>query len=227
MNTNNWKPFFKIDEGYRCMSQQTYEPLVSPDGRTFCKNYDWNNKYQRQSEDRPLYTKDVVNYFFEQELKYLDIFSNKWYAPEVIDVDYNNKKIFLKWYKKTCNEVIYGESYWPEKQWLYQIKEIVKDQVRDGIYKLTMYPHCHYIDNENNMRSIDWYGCVPISNPLIEERFMQGIIHHTAQFRLDETGKSVNGMLNLETMFKRSLSTHVMWGQYNMSYIYDEIFPNG
>ena len=53
---------------------------------------------------------------------------------------------------------------------------------------------------------------------------MQGIIHETAQVRLEEIGKAVDSVLNLETRFKRSLSTHVLWGDQNMSYIYKKIF---
>jgi len=87
-----------------------------------------------------------------------------------------------------------------------------------------MYPHCHYVDSQGQMRAIDWYGCVPIDKPYIEEKYMQGIIHETAQFRLDETGAAVNSVLNLETMFKRSLGTHVLWGNQDMSYIYKELF---
>ena len=55
---------------------------------------------------------------------------------------------------------------------------------------------------------------------------MQGIIHETAQFRLEETGEAINHVLNLETMFKRSLGTHVKWGDNDMSYIYKEIFDD-
>ena len=87
-----------------------------------------------------------------------------------------------------------------------------------------MYPHCHYVDNNNQMKAIDWYGCVPVESPYIAEKWMQGIIHETAQFRLEETGAAVDSVLNLETMYKRSLSTHVKWGEENMNYIYREIF---
>jgi len=51
-------------------------------------------------------------------------------------------------------------------------------------------------------------------------------VHETARFRLDETGGPVNNLFNLETMFKRSLSTHVLWRDKNMYYIYKEIFTN-
>jgi hypothetical protein len=207
------------------MAQQTYEPLVSSDGKTFCKNYAWPNDYQyRETLDRPLYTSDVTEWFFENELKYIEFFSNKPYACEVKDIDYNNRKIYIKWYNSSCNHAIYGNKNWNKNTWRNQIKEIIIDQYIEGIYKLTMYPHCHYISDDGNMRAIDWYGCVPVDSPYIEEKYMQGIIHETAKFRLEETGLAVNSVLNLETMFKRSLGTHVKWGDQNMSYIYKEIF---
>ena len=226
MDTNNWNPYLKLsDEGHPCMAQQTYEPLVSPDGKIFCKNYSWPNDYQyRETTNRPLYTDEVVEWFWFNELTYLELFKDKPYAPEIIDIDYANRKIFLKWYGVSCNQIIYRPHFWPQDTWLKQIKDIMLDIYNEGVYKLTMYPHCHYISEDSNMRAIDWYGCVPVEEPYIEEKYMQGIIHETAQFRLDETGAAVDSVLNLETMFKRSLGTHVKWGENDMSYIYKEIF---
>jgi len=224
MNIDNWTQYYKYsDQGDRCMAQQTYEPLISLDRKMFCKNYYRKNSYQKYQE-RPLYTDDVVDFFFEQELKYLDVFSNKPYAPEILDVDYNNRRIFIKWYDKSCNEIIQEQSDWPQSEWLEKISDIVVDQVRSGIYKLTIYPHCHYIDDDNNMRAIDWYGCVPVNDPFIEEKYMQGIIHETAKFRLDETGNPTNGKLNLEIMFKKSLGKHIKWGDHNLSDVYKRVF---
>jgi hypothetical protein len=226
MNLCDWTPYLKLDyEGRPCMAQQTYEPLISPDGKTFCKNYAFPNDYQcRETTDRPLYTKEVVDWFWSNELKWLQNFKDKPYAPEVLEIDLINKRIYIKWYGASCNQIIYKPHFWPENKWRQQIKDIIIDQYQEGVYKLTMYPHCHYISSEGNMRAIDWYGCVPVDAPYIEEKYMQGIIHKTAQFRLKETGLAVNNVLNLETMFKRSLKEHVLWGDQNMSYIYKEIF---
>lgn len=222
----NWKPYLKLDEtGHPCMAQQTYEPLVSEDGKTFCKNYAWPNEYQyMETADRPLYTAEVIEWFFHNELKYIKQFAEKPYAPEIIDIDYSDRKIYLKWYSTSCNQIIYSGLPYPQNVWRDQIKDIMLDIYKEGVYKLTMYPHCHYIDNNENMRAIDWYGCVPVDAPYIAEKYMQGIIHDTAKFRLEETGAAVDNVLNLETMFKRSLGEHVMWGDQNMSYIYKELF---
>ena len=223
MNIDNWNWYLKYNNGNLGMAQQTYEPLISLDGKTFCANYDWKNCYQQMDEIRPLYTKEVCDYFFKQEIKYIDIFKNKTYAPEVIDIDEKRKRIFIKWYNNSCNHTIHNDQT-VQLEWFDKIREIILDQYKDGYYKLTMYPHCHYIDNENNMRSIDWYGVVSTKQPYIKEKYMEAIIHDSARFRLDETGDRQDNLINLEIMFKRSLSTHVLWGDTNLNYIYEEIF---
>jgi hypothetical protein len=226
MIISDWTPFYKYDNDgtANCMSQQTYEPLISPDGKTFCANYDWQNKYQRiWQPDRIGYTQDVVEYFFDKEVEYAKRFSNRIWAPEIIDIDYINKHIFYKWYGTTCNEILYTGGTLPY-DWKSQIRKIMIDAYNSGVYKLTMYPHCHYFDSNGIMHTIDMYGCVEVTDPFISARYMDGIIHSTAQFRLDETGDLVNGKYNLETMFKQSLSTHVRWGEDDMYFIYKEMF---
>lgn len=223
-----WRPYLKLDDNAMpCMAQQTYEPLISEDGKTFCKNYSYPNDYQcieTYIGERPFYTEEAVDWFFKNELNYIEKFKDKSYCPEIIDIDYLNKKIYLKWYGRSCNQIMYGSRKWPENDWKSKIKKIILDQINFGVYKLTMYPHCHYIDDQDNMRAIDWYGCVPIEDPFVEEKYMLAIIHDSAKFRLDETGPLVSGKVNLEIMFKQSLKEHVLWGTQNMSFIYQEIF---
>ena len=98
MQIDKWLPFYKYDDltkKQNCMSQQTYEPLISPDGKIFCANYDYNNKYQRLHQpNRSLYTKEVVDYFFDKEVHYASKYQSKSWAPEIIDIDAVNKRIF-------------------------------------------------------------------------------------------------------------------------------------
>ena len=226
MIISDWKPFYKYDNNgtYNCMSQQTYEPLTSPDGKTFCANYDWQNTYQRiWQPDRVGYTQDVVEYFFNKEVEYVTRFKNKQYAPDILDIDYVNKRIFYSW-GNSCNALIYGNKGTMPKDWQDQVSNMLLDAYNNGVYKLTMYPHCFYVDADDLMHTIDWYGCVEVADPFIETKYMDGIIHSTAQFRLDETGELVNGKYNLGKMFKQSLGKHVDWYGQNMGWIYKEIF---
>lgn len=224
---SNWIPFLKIDEdGSRCMSQQTYEPLFNPEHTVFCANYDWTNKYQRQEDsNRMLYTLEVTNWFFDNEVKNLLQYKDKPYTPTIIDIDYNAKQIFFEWQGETCNEILYSGRDLNDycSNWKEQIQYIMTDLYNSGTYKLTMYPHCHFI-KDGQMQTIDWYGCVPVSDPYIDAEYMDGIIHESAKFRLAETGAIINNKYNLEIMFQRSMQEHVKWGEHTMEFIYRKIF---
>ena len=226
MDIKDWTPFWKIDadDRTRCMSQQTYEPLISPDGKTFCANYDVNNLYQRHEDaERPLYTEEVVDYFFNKEVEYAKRFNTKPYGSEIVEIDYANKRIFYKW-GKSCNELLYGDLGDMPMNWKEQVFNMLLDAYNEGVYKLTMYPHCFYVDYGDQLRTIDWYGCVEVADPKIDAKYMDGIIHETAKFRLEETGAIVDGKYNLETMYQRSMQEHVKWGEESMEWIYREIF---
>jgi hypothetical protein len=109
-------------------------------------------------------------------------------------------------------------------QWINMIRDVMLDQFNEGYYKLTMYPHCHYVTDQGIMKAIDWYGCVPINNPLVPVQCMDAIIHDTAKDRLKETGEAVDGYYNLEVMFKQGLKKHVKWGHVSLEFIYNRMF---
>lgn len=228
MNLERWIPFYKLDpQGIKCMSQQTYEPLFNPEGTVYCANYDWQNQYQRlEDPERPLYTKQAVDYFFDKEVAYILRYQNSDFMPEVLEIDYDKKRIFFRWHGESCNHIIYSGKNLGDycADWKEQIKNIEVDLYKSGTYKLTMYPHCHFIDRDGKMKAIDWYGCVPVDDFWIDAQWMDSIIHHTAKFRLEETGDIVDGKYNLERMFQGSMGRHVLWGDQDMRYIYREIF---
>ena len=223
MNTDHWQPFFKYgDDGTLCLAQQTYEPLISTDRKVFCANYHWKNKYQRMYESRDLYTEEVCDWFFQNELYHLEKFKDKSYVPNILDIDYKNKKIFFEWHGYTFNEMLHNRE---TVEWQEQLKYIMIDLYNSGTYKLTMYPHCHFLDANGVMKTIDWYGCVTITNPLIKAKYMDAIVHETARFRLDETDRS-DTHYNLELMYKQSMLNHVKWQGQSLGYIHDEIHRN-
>jgi hypothetical protein len=224
MNISNWNHYHKFSEtGKLGMAQTTYEPLINPEGTVFCANYNLHTSYHQSMGERPLYDQEVINWFFNNDIKNLEHFAGKDYAPEVLEIDYVNKRIFIKWYGNSCNHIVYTDSNWP-LDWLEQLKDVMLDQINEGYYKLTMYSHCHYVTDQGQLKAIDWYGCVPIEHPLIHRKYMDAIIHESAKFRLDETGPLVGDYYNLEIMFKRGLQEHVSWGDKNLKFIHDLIF---
>jgi hypothetical protein len=85
-----------------------------------------------------------------------------------------------------------------------------------------MYSHCHIIDPEGQLRTIDWYGCVPVADPVIEAEYMEAIVHGTAIHRIQEV-KTDRGY-DLSKMFKRSLGNFVKWGYEDLDFVYKAMF---
>ena len=217
MNTDNWRPFYKInpEDNNLIETNLLYTPLVSPSGNTFCMNFDQESKYQNEElahwlPERPFYTKELVKFFFEREVKYLSVFKDKPWAPRNIDIDLEEQKIFFSWAGVTCNQTIYGGGNLDDDcpDWEDQMFVIIKDIVDSGYYKPSLYPHCYYVD-EGVLRKFDFYGCIEKDNPYIKLDDIRGMIGETSGPRFEAA--ITNGFLNIEILFKQALQSWVKW----------------
>ena len=217
MNTSNWIPFYKInpEDNNLIETNLVYTPLVSPSGNTFCMHFDHTSKYQNEDlaswlPERPYYTKEMVKFFFDREVKYINVFKDRPWAPKHIDIDLEEQKIFFSWAGETCNQIIYSgrqlEDYCTN--WKEQMFDILKDITDSGYYKTSLYPHCYYIDN-GVLRTFDFYGCVESNYPFVPLAHIKGMIGETSGPRFAASVK--DDVLNIEILFKDALSTWVKW----------------
>jgi hypothetical protein len=226
MNTADWTYFYKLGEaGNPCWPQQTYEPLISPDRKTFCMNYDPANYYQHNltKSDRSQYKKEIVEWFFENEITFLEYLADKPYMPRDCDISFKDRKIFFSWNDICCNHFTNRTQNWPREQWLESIKNIILDQIHSGVYKLSMYPHCHFIDKDGSMKAFDYYSSVFTEEPMIPKTYVDAILSDTSTYRLKDKGVVCNEWINVEEMFKNALLYHVKWGSENLDFIYRNI----
>ena len=218
MDISSWDLFYKIHEsnGNRVTSQMCYEPRVSPQNDVFCMNYCFPCEYQA-TQERYSYTKDLVEYTFQREVKYLDIFKDRPWAPEILDI--KDRKIFIKWYGKTCNDSVYKDNDLPPT-WLDDITQIILDQANAGYLKCSMYPHSHFYDNTGQMRAIDFYATVDRSDPFIDYDKISGIVGiDTDRFEKARIDNSIN----VEHIFQSGLLHYSKW-PVNLTTIYDKIY---
>jgi hypothetical protein len=99
--------------------------------------------------------------------------------------------------------------------------DIIKDIYNDGYYKITLYPHCYFIEG-GILKTMDFYGCIEQQDPYIDFEKVKGLINvsaHRFEEALDERKR-----LNIEIMFKRSLTTYVYWPDNILPKIYTELF---
>jgi hypothetical protein len=228
METNNWNLLFKY-----CTKAQrnietnlVYTPLYTHD--KLCMKFDNTHYYQNQMlhswlKERPFYTKELVSELFAKEVQLLDKFKQYSWAPEVLNIDEIKQEIIISWSGESCNNIIYSgrelSYYCPD--WKNQLHNIIKELVDLGFYKITIYPHCFFIQ-DGVLKTFDFYGVFNKSNPYIKIESIKGIMGGSSMHRFEEA-KSEE-LLNMEIMFKRALETHVTWPENALAEIYKKIF---
>jgi hypothetical protein len=221
MNTNNWKPYYKQaeKEGGSITTQMCYTPLVSPDGKTFCMDYNYPSQYQL-SQDRLCYREEFVELMWQREVEFVNHVRYYQWAPELVDIA--DHKIFFKWYGGTVNDVIYGSRDLENRHptWRRDILRVITQQYNDaGIIKPTVYPHSYYYDGIGNLRTFDFYSCVYKTDVKIPYEDIKDLVSDNSRF--DEALE--DDQVNVETIFKSGLLKYSKWPD-NLQAVYDAIF---
>jgi hypothetical protein len=207
IDTTNWKYFYKIYETWEQPTNLLYTPLISPGGDVMCLWWDETSPYQ--SANTRL-TAELINFFFEREVRYLTIFQEYPWAPKILEIDLVNRKIFIEFNKETLNHIIFtpGRNLDIEcPNWKEQIFTILSDIVNGRYYKMALYPHCFFIDNTGKIKTIDFYGCVSQEERYLERSKIEGMIGNDSGGRFNEVTK--DGLIDFEMFFKNTLSVHL------------------
>lgn len=193
----NWKNFYKYKQG-PAVANMLYEPLISDDGKVFCMN--WNpNKYFENAN----MTNDHYEYWFNQEVKYLLRLKQKEYCPEVLDIDYNKRRITFRWYDKNLNVLIENNTVNKIDKWQDKIKTVKEDLEKEHIYKINMYPHTFYFDDKNEAHIMDLYGCTDKHTKFLSVEYLKPLI------RTDRFDKFIhNNQLDTHELYNETIRTN-------------------
>jgi len=194
---DKWNNFYKFKGGL-AVTNMLYEPLVSDNKKIFCMN--WNaNKYFDNME----MTDELYNYWFNQEVKYLFKLKNKKYIPEIINIDFSKRTITFRWYDKSLHWLLETRQIDTIPNWQDKIKAIKDDLEKNNIYKINMYPHTFYFDDEDNAHIMDLYGCTDIDTKYLDVQFLKPLI------RNDRFDKFItNNKLDTHELYKETIKTN-------------------
>jgi hypothetical protein len=205
MNTD-WKPFYKIRNGIYSSTNLLYAPMINPAGNIMCMDWSLDNTYH----NNPNRTHELIDFFFEREVRYINIFKNYSWAPKILEIDLDKKQIYIEWNTETLNTVLFVHNT-PISDvcidWKIQQYTILKDIKDAGYYKMSLYPHCFFLDKHNKLKTFDFYGCVEIDNPYIERNKISGMIGSESGGRFDNS--TTNGIIDFSVFFKNTLLTHL------------------
>lgn len=222
----DWKYYYKIDpiENRPVRSNMLYTPMINPEENVFCMHWDPYNEYQTKHGPRENFTPELIDYFFNREIENLKIFRRFSWAPNILEIDNDERKIYFEWPGETCNNIVYGGRSLDQEcpSWQQQLYSIVDDIFNMGYYKPSLYPHCFYIDNQGLMRTIDFYACVPRSSPYIKFDLIRGMIGPNSLERFNEA--MCGDEVNVEILFKRALEHYIKWPDDALYKIYQRMF---
>lgn len=154
MNIDNWNIFYKFKHGNYARANLVYVPRLSPNKDIFCMDYNIDSRY---FFDRPLYNQEVCDFFFNNECFWLDNCRSESFAPEIVDIDQNSRRIFFKWYDSSLNHMIENKTF--KDEYVPRLKDLRAQLEKLGIYKINFYPHTTYL-KDDEFKIHDFYGCV-------------------------------------------------------------------
>ena len=192
-----WKKFYKFKEGL-AVTNLLYEPLVSKDKKIFCMN--WNKNQYHPNE---FMTEELYNYWFNQECKFLMHLHHKNYIPEILLIDTKKRVIEFRWYNKNLNVMIENNTINKIKNWQLKIKRIKEDLERDLIFKINMYPHTFYFDDDGNAHIMDLYGCTDNKSRYLDTKYLKPLIRNERFNKF-----IVNERLDTHALYKDTIKTN-------------------
>lgn len=203
----SWNYCYKIKDNRLEPTNLLYSPTKNKNGDTLCMTWDSNDLYQSANKNLD---HNLINFFFDREVRYLKIFKDRPWCPVIKQIDYENKKIFLEWNNESLNAIINDNNRDLDTEcptWEHQIFNMLSDINNSGYYKLALYPHCFFINKDGIIKTIDFYSMIEKSYPYVQRKIIEGMIGRDSMDRFNQA--TDNGMINFRKMFKTTMLYHL------------------
>lgn len=226
MDTNNWNYYYKLNlAGEPTDSNLLYTPTVNPEQTVMCMHYCVDTEYRKEG---PVINEDLIQWFFEREVKFLNELSNFKTTPKLYDVDLKNRKIFIEWNRETLSQIVFDKKRNLDQElpdWKIQIRNFLIKTKNNSFYKMSLYPHCFYIDKDGVLKTIDYYAVVPYNERFIERKIIEGVIGRQGAYRFDESTNE-DGYVDFKKFFKITLTKHLtmFWPNSPFTELFEEIY---
>lgn len=176
------------------------------EGNTACMNFNPTN---------PKYPKDLVESSFNREKSnLLKLISYKW-APEILEINPNSKRIVFKWYHNTA------ETYLPN-DYESQLEQIVKDLHKEELYKPNFYPKCFYTDKSEQLHAYVFYSTSSYSEQPVGMDFYKPILNDDRLKLVEEL--SSDGKLDMSILINHAFNDYIKWPGDPLPRIYKRVY---
>lgn len=182
MNTEFEYYYNNVPEKGLCRNNLIYTSLISHDKKTFCQWY-YNDQGYHGGKNQVV-DPSLMESKWLREVEFIKLISKHYpeHVPEILDIDYNNRKIFLKidgpdmWELAGCQ----GKDYTSVlPNWEEQMLDIIQSYQSLGIYKMSMHPSSYFII-DGKMKGINYFFCYTDKD---EEISMSSLMSHISKDR--------------------------------------------
>jgi len=200
MEISNWNIFYKYKQSAKVRPNLVYVPYINPSKDIFCMDYNINKSY---FFDRPLYNEEVCQFYFNNELRWIEHFKNEQFAPEILEIDTANRRIFFKWYDSSLNHIIENKQY--SNMYIDQIESILKT-LESSVYKINYYPHTCYVATDNLIKIHDFYGCVSKTSHYLPKDKLIPILGKMDVWRFGQYES--DGLINMQQVYEMAFKVN-------------------
>ena len=229
-DTSSWNYYYKLNlDGKPNTSNLLYSPKINQEQTVMCMHY-YTDKFYRKNDINNEIDDNLLQWFFEREVKFLNNFSHLPTTPVVYDVDLVNRKVFIEWNNETLSQIVFDPTRNLDQEfpdWQKQISDFLISTKENKFYKMAMYPHCFYKSKDNQLKTIDYYSVVPYSEQFIERKIIEGIIGKDGAYRFDES-TDANGYIDFKKFFEITVTRHLerFWPNSLFGKLFKEIYQN-
>jgi hypothetical protein len=228
MDISTWNYYYKLSpNNEQWTTNLLYSPRVNDDKTIMCMNWDHKDPYQiRRNRTADEFTEDLVDFFYQREIKYLQELQGHSWSPKLIDLDEKNRRIFIEWCGESCNQLLGAGHNLDEycSSWREQMFTMLDELLNKGYYKMSLYPHCFFFDENKNLKTIDFYGCVETKYPYIETSLLKGVIGEDSVGRFSQSMEG--NLINFEKFFKNTIKNYIKWPGDPLQEFYTKRFTN-
>jgi hypothetical protein len=226
-DTSSWYYYYKLNpDGKPHSSNMLYTPRVNQERTIMCMHYCTDLIY-RSGEDTHV-NADLIQWFFDREVKFLNQLSHLKTTPDVYDIDLKNRKIFIEWNKETLSQILFTPGRDLDNElpnWQEQIRDFLIVTKENKFWKMALYPHCFYISKDNMLKTIDYYSLVPFEEQFIERKIIEGVIGKHGAYRFDQSTNE-QGFIDFKKFFEITVTKHLSmtWPNAIFANVFKEIY---
>lgn len=196
-----------------CRNNLIYTSLISQDKKTFVQWYYNDTVYHKNQNE--VVDPELMQEKWDREIKFLNKIKNynSELVPEILDIDYKNKKIYLKidgvdfWESAGCDQKNFDRVL---PNWQDQILNHLSEYRKAGFWKYSLHPSSYFVI-KNKLISINYFFCY---DDLENNVKIQDVLSHISQKRQQELKKyldlyeiKINSVASFDSLGKLALDS--------------------